>query len=377
MQYRSMPRSRDKLSILGLGLMRLPTSSGNKPDEGKSLEMMHYALEKGINYFDTAWGYHEGHSEPLLGRFVDQVDRDKMYIATKLPCWLVKKESDIMDFLEKQLDRLQTDHIDYYLLHSLNKHTWKEMRRLKVLDVLSKARADGKIRHIGFSFHDKYEIFKRILDHYDWDFCQFMLNYLDTRYQAGMTGYKNALAKGLGIISMEPLRGGKLVQIIPPSVKSLWEKSEYEWTPVQRALNWVWNLKGCTVLLSGMSNMDQLKENIELAGKAKPGMLSERELKLYNQVRLEYLRRIPIPCSECRYCLPCPHKVAIPGVFGHYNEAIMFENRERHLQEYKAWIPEESRADKCVDCGECLSKCPQHIDIPKRMKEVAQYFSEE
>ncbi len=377
MQYRSMPKSKDKLSILGLGLMRLPTSSGNKPDEHKSLEMMHFALDNGVNYFDTAWGYHDGESEPLLGRFVDQVDRKKLYIATKLPCWLVKKESDIMDFLDKQLERLKTNHIDYYLLHALHQKSWKEMRRLKVLDILDKARADGKIRHIGFSFHDKYPVFKRILDSYDWDFCQFMLNYLDTHYQAGITGYKNSVAKGLGIISMEPLRGGKLVQIIPPGIEKLWEKSEHDWKPVQRALSWVWNLKDCTVLLSGMSNMDQLKENIKLADEARAGMLSEKELRLYNRVRREYIKRVPIPCSECRYCLPCPHKVAIPAVFGHYNEAIMFDNRERHLQEYKAWIPEESRADKCVDCGECLSKCPQHIDIPKRMKEVAAYFAED
>ncbi|MBW6513431.1 MAG: aldo/keto reductase [Candidatus Syntrophosphaera sp.] len=377
MQYRTMPGQKEKLSILGLGLMRLPTTPDNKLDEDKCQEMLHYALDNGVNYFDTAWPYHGGESEPLLGRFVDQVPREKLYIATKLPCWLVKTPSDLDSYLDQQLEKLRTDHIDYYLLHSLGQRSWKQMRGLKVLDWLDKARSDGKIRHIGFSFHDKYPVFRKIVEAYDWEFCQFMFNYLDTRYQAGIRGYELSVQKGLGIIAMEPLRGGKLVQHVPQSIAAIWSKSRHAWSPVERALNWVWNFPGSTVALSGMSSLEQLKENIRLAKHAKAGMLDDRELKVYNQARLEYLRRIAIPCSECRYCLPCPHKVAIPGVFGIYNEAIMFEAKERHTHEYKAWITEEMRADKCVQCGECLSKCPQHIDIPTRMQEVAKFFAED
>lgn len=377
MRYRRMPKIKDKLSILGLGLMRLPTTSEDKLDEEKCLEMMHYALDNGVNYFDTAWPYHQGESEPLLGKFLDQVPREKIYIASKMPCWLVKTTSDLDSYLDQQLERLRTDHIDYYLLHSLHKHSWKEMRKLKVLDWLEKARADGKIRHIGFSFHDKYPVFKQIADGYDWDFCQLMLNYFDTHNQAGMNGYKLAVKKNMGVIAMEPLRGGKLVQHVPQSIEAIWRKSKYRWNPVQRALNWVWNLPDCTMALSGMSNMEQLKENIRLANKGRADILDAKELKIYNQARLEYIRRIAVPCSECGYCLPCPHQVAIPGNFGVYNEAIMFDSKERHAREYKLWIPEAKRADKCVKCGECLSKCPQHIDIPSRLEEVAKYFTED
>lgn len=374
MQYRTMPKSTDKLSILGLGLMRLPQTADGKIDEDQALAMLEYALKQGVNYFDTAWGYHDGASEPLLGKFVARSDRRDFHIATKLPCWLVKSRQDMDDFLAKQLERLQTDYIDYYLLHALNQNSWKKMLQFGVLDFLEKARADGKIRHVGFSFHDKYPVFKKIVERFDWDFCQFMLNYLDTRYQAGMNGYKLADARGLGIIAMEPLRGGKLVQYIPDAVKAAWKKSKFDWSPVQRALNWVWDLPATTVNLSGMSNMEQLQENISLANSFQTGRIDVQEQKIYQKVRLEYIHRIAIPCSECRYCMPCPHKVAIPAIFGQYNESLMFGEKEHYRKEYQNWIPEDSRADKCVQCGECLSKCPQHIPIPEWMKKVADYF---
>lgn len=377
MKYRKMPGSPERLSALGLGLMRLPTAKDGKIDEPRVLEMLQYAVDNGVNYFDTAWVYHRGESEQVLGKFVAQNDRSKFYIATKLPCWMVKQESDAADYLEKQLEKLQTDYVDYYLLHSLHDKAWKEMRRLKVPAWLEKARSDGKIRHIGFSFHDKYPVFKKIVNGFDWEFCQFMFNYLDTHYQAGLNGYRLAVEKGLGVIAMEPLRGGKLVQSIPLDIESVWKKSSHAWTPVQRALNWVWDHPGCTVALSGMSSLEQLQENVRLANSAKAGLLDEKELKIYNRARLEYLRRIPVPCSECGYCLPCPNKVAIPEVFGHYNEAVMFNQKRRHKQEYLAWIPEDSRADKCVNCGACVPKCTQQINIPERMKDVAKYFSED
>ena len=242
MKYRKMPKSPDKLSALGLGLMRLPQTKAGKIDEKQALAMLEYALEKGVNYFDTAWGYHDGASEPLLGKFVARNDRSRFFIATKLPCWLVKTPADMDGYLNQQLERLRTDHIDYYLLHALGQRSWQEMLRLGVTDWLDKARADGRIRHIGFSFHDKYPVFRKIVERYDWDFCQFMLNFLDTHYQAGMNGYKLAAEKGLGIIAMEPLRGGKLVGQVPETVQRVWARSRHDWSPVQRALNWVWNL---------------------------------------------------------------------------------------------------------------------------------------
>jgi len=373
MQYRKMSRSTDRISSLGLGCMRLPTLPDGKIDETSALDMMHYAYKHGVNYFDTAWPYHSEASEPLLGKFLSQVDRKKVLVATKMPCWLVKTQEDMQKYLDEQLQRLQTNYIDYYLLHALGKTSWKKMKDLGVWDFLHEAKASGKIRHIGFSFHDDYPTFKKIVNAYDWDFCQIMLNYLDTHYQAGINGYKLAVSKGMGVIAMEPLRGGKLISPIPEQVDKLWKKGNYQ--PLERALSWIWNLSGCTVLLSGMSTMEQLKENIAYADVCKADQLSETELKLYAKVRREYIKRIPIRCTECRYCLPCPSKVAIPYILGIYNEAMMFDNKARLREEYKAFINDENKADKCTNCGACLPKCPQHIDIPSELKKIAEFFN--
>ncbi|MBW6515349.1 MAG: aldo/keto reductase [Candidatus Cloacimonetes bacterium] len=376
MQYRKMPNSPDFISSLGFGCMRFPTNSEGKIDEEKSLEMLHYAYKKGINYYDSAWAYHNGESEPLLGKFITEVDRKKIYVATKLPCWLIKSREDMDEYLNKQLERLQTDYIDYYLLHSLNKKSWSEMQKHGVIDFLERAKADGKIRFAGFSFHDHYPIFAKITKAYDWDFTQIMLNYLDTHYQAGLRGYRLAMEKGMGVISMEPLRGGKLVTPIPAEVEKIWKKSRFDRKAVDRALRWLWNLEGVTIVLSGMSSMNQLQENIHLVDQCHVNELDEDELQIYKKARREYIKRIVIPCTECRYCLPCPAGVGIPFVLGMYNEAIMFNDKERHKKEYFSFLPEAMRADKCTRCGECLPKCPQKIKITDEMKKIDDYFKD-
>ena len=377
MKYRTMPHSPDRLSVLGFGLMRLPTLPAGALDREESLKLMQFALDGGINYFDTAVPYMGGESEALLGEFLSRVGRDKVFIATKLPCWLIKTPEDLEAQLEQHLEKLKTSYIDYYLLHSLGRQSWSNLLKLKVLDFLDKAKADGRIRFVGFSFHDHYPVFRKIVERYDWDFCQIMLNYLDTHYQAGLRGYRLAVDKGMGVIAMEPLRGGKLVHPIPAPILKLWEKSAVRLPPVERALRWVWNLPGCTVALSGMSNLEQLKEDITLASAASENILDARELDLYKKVRREYIKRIVIPCTECRYCLPCPHSVAIPFVLGSYNEAIMFDDKPRHKQEYQNFIPDANKADKCTNCGACLPKCPQKINIPAELEKVKDYFAED
>lgn len=374
MKYRKMPKSIDKLSVLGFGCMRFPTTIDGKIDEAQSMAMLHEAYAKGVNYFDTAWPYHDGESEPFVGKFLQQIDRSKVYVATKLPCWLVKTREDMDKYLCEQLERLSTSYIDYYLLHALNKKSFKAMQELGVFDFLAKAKADGRIRYAGFSFHDDYPSFKKIVNAWDWDFTQFMLNYLDTRYQAGIRGLKLAVDKGLGIISMEPLRGGKLVQTMPEEVARVWKNDSR--TPIERALSWVWNFPDCTLLLSGMSSLQQVQENLKLANKAKANSLDEKTLNRYRKARRAYIKKIPVLCSECRYCMPCPQGVAIPAVLGTYAEAIMFDNKERHKKEYQAFIPEANRARKCIQCGVCLPKCPQHIKIDEWMQTIGKYFGD-
>lgn len=375
MQYRTMPKSPDKLSILGFGCMRFPTSPEGVIDEEQSMAMLEHAYANGVNYYDTAYPYHGGASESFLKGFLAQHDRKSIYLATKLPCWLIKEPSDMMRYLDEQLDKLGTDYIDYYLLHALNRKSWTSLRKMKVMKFMEQAQAMGKIRHIGFSFHDDYKTFKKIVDAYDWTFCQIMFNYLDTHYQAGFKGYKLAESRGISVVAMEPLRGGKLVSPIPPEIEKLWRKAPNKRSMVERALRWVWNWENVSTLLSGMSTMEQLNENLRLADICPAGSLDDSEIKLYQKVRRAYIKRVPILCSECRYCMPCPYGVAIPSNFGVYNEAMMFNDQKRHSREYAMFIPENARADKCTNCGACVPKCPQKIAIPDELKKVRDYFA--
>jgi predicted aldo/keto reductase-like oxidoreductase len=375
MQYRTFPHGDKELSILGFGCMRLPLNSVKSDDINIELatRMVRSAIDRGVNYIDTAYPYHQKMSEPFVARALADGYRQKVALATKLPCWMVESHEDFDRFLDEQLERLQTDRIDYYLIHALDKDRWKKMVELDMFSFLERAQQDGRVAHMGFSFHDDLETFKQIVDAYQWHFCQIQYNYLDTDVQAGSEGLEYAHEKGLGIIVMEPLRGGALTDTIPGDVKSVWDSAPTTRSPAEWALRWVWDDPRVTVVLSGMSTQDQVDENVGIADEAVPHRLSSQELSTIEQVRSIYKKRIAVDCTACGYCMPCPHGVDIPSAFRFYNNAMMFEDPVRYKQEYVRFYSEHL-ADLCTECGACEPQCPQHIPIIESLKKVTESF---
>ncbi len=374
MQYRRFGRLDLQVSALGFGAMRLPTADG-KIDEAEATRMIHYAIDRGVNYLDTAYPYHEGQSEAFLGRALKGGYRDRVMLATKLPSWEIQTAADFDRFLNEQLRRLQVDYVDFYLLHSLNKDWWARLRDLGVREWAEKTMAEGRFRHLGFSFHDDYETFRQIVDEYDWTLCQIQYNLIDVDNQAGTRGLQYAASKGLAVVIMEPLLGGKLVTP-PPPVQAVWDSAPTRRSPVAWALHWLWNQPEVSVVLSGMSTMAQLEENLALADASGIGVLSAEELKLYDQVRARYRELIAIPCTGCRYCMPCAQGVDIPTNLAVYNEGLMYGTPEAARGQY-GWFEyafrvqgiydHDVRAAMCIQCGECEAKCPQSIPISQWM----------
>ncbi|MGC8788271.1 MAG: aldo/keto reductase, partial [Anaerolineae bacterium] len=313
-------------------------------------------------------------SEPFLGRALQGGYRAKIRLATKLPCWLVQSASDFDRYLNEQLQRLQTDHIDFYLLHSLNKAEWTKVRDLGVLSWAEKAIADGRIGYLGFSFHDEYPVFQEIVDAYDrWTFCQIQYNYMDINHQAGTKGLHYAASKGLAVVVMEPLLGGRLVNP-PEPVQKIWESAPKKRTPADWALQWLWNQPEVSVVLSGMSTIQQVEENLASADRSGIGILSQEELDIIARVRAKYNELCPIPCTACGYCMPCPSGVDIPRVFRQFNYGAIYNAVEEARSGYQN-IPEQARADKCSECHQCEELCPQHIPISTWMKRVDQVLA--
>jgi predicted aldo/keto reductase-like oxidoreductase len=377
MLYRKMPKNGDMLSILGFGCMRLPVKN-EKIDEGRAIRQIRHAIDKGVNYVDTAWPYHGGTSEPLLGEALKAGYRDRVKVATKLPSWAIKDREDMDRYLAAQLRRLDIDHIDYYLLHALNGALWDSLEGLGVIDFLRQAKEDRRIVNAGFSFHGLAEDFGRIVDAYPWEFCQIQYNFLDQENQAGTKGLKYAAAKDLGVIVMEPLRGGNLgLATPPPGVEEIWNKAKTRRTPAEWALRWVWNQPEVTVVLSGMNEEAHIEENLALADSARPGTLTGEELEIVELVRRKYQELMKVGCTGCGYCMPCPSDVLIPGCFEAYNKMHMFGDIETVKFSYALrmsgmLVDGKTRyASQCVECGECLEKCPQHILVPEFLAKVA------
>jgi predicted aldo/keto reductase-like oxidoreductase len=378
MLFRKMNKVESGLSILGFGCMRLPVTKEENIDENQATDMLRYAIDNGVNYVDTAYPYHNGESEPFLGRALQGGYREKVNLATKLPSWLIKSRADMDRYLDEQLKRLQTDHIDFYLVHGLMEPFWENLSALGVTDFLDSAIADGRIKYAGFSFHDELALFKEIVDAYDWTFCQIQYNFMDEQHQAGTEGLRYAADHGLGIVIMEPLRGGMLTRDIP-SINKIWKKAPVPRSLPEWALRWVWNHPEVTVVLSGMSSFEQVEQNVAYANSGLPDSLSEEELSLFKEVEVEYKKRIKIPCTGCRYCMPCPSSVSIPECFEMYNQGCMFEAPDAASIQYDFVLSgfltgSPGFASQCQECGECEEKCPQGIPIREYLKKVAAYF---
>lgn len=378
MLYRKLGKTGEMVSILGFGCMRFPTVEGGdmtQIDEEKSMDMVRYAIDNGLNYLDTAYPYHGsgmsggGASEPFVAKVIKDGYREKVKIATKLPAWLVETREDMDRYLNEQLERLEIETIDFYLLHSLNKESWEKIKALGVDEFLDSAIADGRIKHAGFSYHDKPEYFNEIVDYYNFSFCQIQFNYLDEDYQAGLDGLNYASEKGLGIVVMEPLRGGKLVDNLPIEVRDSFEECEIKRTPAEWALRWVWNHKDVSIVLSGMSGMSQVIENINIADEAKEDSLGDMEIDLIDSVKEIFKSKIKVNCTACGYCMPCPQGVDIPKNFSVYNNYYVFGDSEAYDN-----LSYEEKASNCVKCGICETHCPQSINIIEEMENINTLF---
>ncbi len=373
MIYRIFGNTGVKISQLGFGAMRFPLTKEYDPttiNETAAIGMLHYAIDNGINVIDTAYPYHRQTSEIFVGKALKGSYRQKVYLSTKMPVWLVHSRSDPQKYFHEQLKRLQTDHIDMYLLHSLGKRAWKTVNEHGVLRFLDSIRESGKVGYAGFSYHDELPLFKKIVDAYPWKFCLIQLNYVDKYYQAGLRGLEYAHEKGLAVWVMEPLRGGKLANNVPEEVLDIIRRSKWEQTPAEFALRWVLNRPEVTSVLSGMNSLEQVKANVEFASQDHRETLAGEELDLYEQAREIYGSRTRVACTQCGYCMPCAQKIPISFILELYNDACMYDAVDDSKWSYRVFVKPENRADKCTECGECEEKCPQHIEIMNALKEA-------
>ena len=380
MNYRFFGRTGWEVSALGFGAMRLPTIGPDASviDEAEAIRMIRYGIDHGINYVDTAYVYHGGKSEVVVGKALKDGYRERTKVATKMPTWLIKAQLDMDKYFMEQLERLQTDYVDFYLLHGLGGYQWNKLKALGVCGWLEEKVNEGVIGHVGFSFHDSLEVFEEIIDDYDgWDFCQIQLNYVDADFQAGIKGLRYAASKGLGVVVMEPIAGGRLAINPPEEIQAIWDSSSVKRTPAEWALKWVWNHPEVSVVLSGMSTLKQVKENVKSADKSKPGELTRKELALYDLVKQKYQEIGYLSCTGCRYCLPCPEGVDIPEILTLYNEYYTKDRNEEIAKKYAKLIAPENQAKKCVNCGKCEELCPQKIPIRAILSEASFLFDKD
>lgn len=360
MEYREMGQTGEKTSLLGYGCMRLPQNEDGTIDYTRTEGLLTKAYESGVNYFDTAYPYHNGESEKVMGKILNKFPRDSYYIATKLPLWLVHSLDDAKHIFEEQLKKLDKDYVDFYLLHAVNKQRFDEIVSYGVIEYCEELQREGKIRHFGFSFHDSYEVFEEVLNYRKWDFCQIQFNYMDTGIQAGMKGYRLAASLGVPIIVMEPVKGGMLAKL-PDTVDKYFKNADRNASTASWAFRWVGSLPGIRLVLSGMSDMDQLEDNLKTFSSFKA--LSAEELDIVDKVKDALSKRVKAGCTGCRYCLPCPAGVAIPYNFQIWNTYSMYMNAGHSKWQWTHDIKDDQKASNCIKCGACEGKCPQGLPI--------------
>ncbi|MCL2547581.1 MAG: aldo/keto reductase [Symbiobacteriaceae bacterium] len=401
MQQRQMGSLGEQVSLLGFGAMRLPTINGenSKIDAPEAIRMMRHAFDNGVNYVDSAWGYHGGNSELIVAQALRDGYRQRVQLATKSPTWLLETAEDFSSYLDRQLQKLETDHIDYYLQHGLGRDRWLKYKELGVFAAAQRAKDQGKIKHYGFSFHDKAETFQEIIAEYPWDFCQIQYNYLDVDNQAGRQGLQAAHAKGMAVVVMEPLRGGRLAAGLPSQISEMLQRGERELQdqvvqrhpaefvdvhrfifehgnefthPVEWAFRWLADQPEVSLILSGMSTMAQVEHNLAIC--SLPGMvtgnMSPEERNLLAAVAKAWQARIKVNCTDCKYCMPCPQGVDIPACFSRYNTAAMFDAWEQGKKSYSRLSEEQHDASHCIACGACEAACPQKLSIINALKEL-------
>ncbi|MDR1395783.1 MAG: aldo/keto reductase [Deltaproteobacteria bacterium] len=385
-QKRILGASGEAGTILGFGCMRLPLN-GPKPDNidiELATRMLRRAIDRGVNYVDTAFPYHSGSdrqspgaSEPFVGQALRDGYREKVLLATKMPTWMIESRSQMNQLLDLQLKRLETKQLDFYLAHNLNISVFDKLLALGLREFMDEAVRDGRIRFPAFSFHDSYSLFEKAVQCYDWVMGQIQYNYLDQDYQAGKKGVRLAAEKGMALVVMEPLRGGFLVSQVPPEPAGWFKEVRPDWSLPAWGLNWLWNQKEVGVVLSGMSAMEQVDENLALAENYRDGLFTEQDEGVISRVSDYFKLRIKADCTGCGYCLPCPSGVEIPKNISFLNQYHLFDGegpKERCRYFYGVQLSPEERAENCIVCGQCEEKCPQHLAIPDFLAQTAELY---
>ncbi len=372
MEYRKMENLGIRTSLLGFGCMRFPANADGSINEEEALAMIDQAYQSGVTYYDTAYPYHDGKSEVVTGKALARYPRDSYYLATKLPIWAVETIADVERIFQEQLERLQKDYVDFYLMHALNGERWKFVKELDILGYCEKLRADGKIKYLGFSFHDDYEAFEEIITSYKWDFCQIQLNYMDKDTQATLKGVELAGKLGIPMVIMEPVKGGSLAKLPSEGIDELFKKVRPQASTSSWALRYVGSFDNVKVVLSGMSTMEQVEDNLSTFTNFEP--LSDAEREIIEKVADALRGRVQNGCTGCRYCMPCPAGVDIPRCFGIWNQYHIYENVNDTKRNWTIWMEDSKKASNCVKCGKCEQACPQHIaireDLARLQKEL-------